>query len=209
MLKKKMLRRFVVEQIAPHFLDLHLYEGVDLVRVNRPFVQGIVFEPSQWNDDFYVTCFVDSLTRRKDYLAIGFGERLQRTDKPGDTFWIDPAEAEAEMMLHAMRNSPFSPFNLKPTCRRVLELSNIEDESENGLFDLGTCAIFENDPGFARECFSRARHRICEPEYDWDAKLLSDMDELESGLDDLAATQTKLRRWVEESIRLLGLERLG
>jgi hypothetical protein len=35
------------------------------------------------------------------------------------------------------------------------------------------------------------------------------MNELESGLDDLAATQTKLRRWVEESIRLLGLEKLG
>ena len=38
---------------------------------------------------------------------------------------------------------------------------------------------------------------------------LNEILELEGTLDDLSATQLKLRRWVEESIRLLGMEKFG
>ena len=209
MLKRKVLQEFVEAYIAPHFPDFHLFKRVDLVRLCRPFLHGIVFEPSQWNDDFYVTCFVQFLTTRIDYLSIGVGERMQRPDSSGDTFWVTPAESEAEKLLHALRNSAFSPFNLKPTCKRMMELSKTDEESAHGLFDLGACAIFEHDPDLARHFFSLAREEIGDPEYDWDTRLLNDIDEIESGLDDLAATQMKLRRWVEETIRLLGLQELG
>jgi hypothetical protein len=209
LLKEKVLRQFVAKSIAPHFPEFHLYQGIDLVRLCRPLLHGIVFEPSQWNDDFYVTCFVDFLTSRKDYLAIGFGERMRRTDGQGDTFWVKCPEEEAQMLFQAMRSSVFSPFNLKPTCRRVIELSNIDEKSAHGLFDIGACAILENDPGMARECFSRAKLRIGMPEFDWDKRLLNDITQVESRLDDLAATQVLLRGWVEETIRMLGLQHLG
>jgi hypothetical protein len=209
MLKKRILRRFVLAHIAPHFPDFHLYEGVDLVRLCRPLIHGIVFEPSQWNDDFYVTCFVQCLTSRKDYLGIGFGERMKRPDVPGETFCVSPADEEANKLLQAMQKSRFSPFNLKPTCKRLIALANVEERGAHSLFGLGTCAIFEDDPGLARDFFSMAREKTGEPEYDWDTRLLNDIDEVESGLDDLVATQVKLRSWVEETIRLLGLQELG
>jgi hypothetical protein len=172
-------------------------------------LHGIVFERSEWNDDFYVTCFVHFLTIRDDFFAIGFGERMRRSDVPGDTFWVTPAESEAEKLLQAMRNSAYSPLNLKPTCKRILELSNIEEEGAHSLFGLATCAIFEDNPDLARHFFALSREEVGEPEYDWRRKLLGEIDELERGLDDLVATQMKLRGWVEETIRMLGLQQLG
>jgi len=209
MLKKMILRQFVSSHIAPHFPEFRLYKGEDLVRLCRPLMHGIVFERSEWNDDFYVTCFVQFLTSRKEYFSIGFGERMKRLDTAGDTFWVTPAETEVETLLQAMRNSPYSPFNLKPTCKRIIEMSDIQEEGAHSLFGLATCAIFENNPDLARHFFSLSREKVGEPKYDWRRKLLGEIDELESGLDDLAATQMKLRRWVEETIRLLGLQELG
>ena len=179
------------------------------MRLCRPLLHGVVFEPSQWNDDFYVRCFIQFLTSRKEDLAIGFGERMQRPDSPGDTFWVTPAESEAGYLLQAMRSSAFSPFNLRPTCRRVIELAKVDEEGPHGLFGLGTCAVFENDAGLARHFFSLAKEKIGEPRYDWRRKLLREIDDVESGLDDLIAMQLKLRGWVEETIRLLGLQALG
>lgn len=209
MIRKAVLRKWVQMQIWPHVRDFHMYERLDLVRICRPLLHGIVFEPSQWDDDFYVTCFVQFLPGRKDYLAIGFGERMRRYDVPGQSYRVEPAEEEAAKLLDAMRQSPYSPFNLQPTCGRMIELAGDEKHGEHNYFGLGTCAIFENDPGLAQHFFSLAKEAIGTPEYDWDTKLLNEILELEGTLDDLPATQLKLRRWVEESIRLLGMEKFG
>ena len=209
MIRKAVLRKWVQMHIWPHFRDFHMYERLDLVRICRPLLHGIVFEQSQWDDDFYVTCFVYFLTDRDDCFGIGFGERMPRYDVTGETYRVEPAEEEAAKLLDAMRQSPYSPFNLRPTCLNAIALADNEERGAHSYFGLGTCAIFENDPGLARHFFSRAKEAIGTPEYDWDTKLLGEILELEGTLDDLAATQLKLHRWVEETIRLLGMEKFG
>lgn len=209
MIRKANLRRFILDFIRPELSGFSILRGKDLVRVSRPLVQGVVFERSTSGRDFYVSCFVDFLASRHETISLSFGERIQRPDGLSECWRLEDPIREASILIKALHGSGFSPYNLAPICRDVLALAESREWSAQVCFGLGTCSIFEHDPGLARHYFERARARIDPPQADWDRDLLAEIAVLEKGLDDLGATQTMLRQWVEESIRLRGLQHLG
>ncbi len=209
MIKRALIRRFIRDHIAPQFPDFRFNRRGDLARICRPFLHGICFEQSSFDDTYYVTCFVHFLSKRSDVLGIGFGERMRRDDANWDSWRVEPAEAEAGQLLEAMHRSKYSPFNLQPTSGAVLALADPSVRGPHSLFALSHCAIFENDRRRAAFFLRLAKSGLGIPKFDWSRRLLAEIEEIESGLDDLPGTQRKLNEWVEESIHLLRLEALA
>ena len=209
MIKRTLIRKFVADHIAPHFPDFGFDLRGDLSRVCRPFLHGICFEQSE-DDTFYVTCFVHFLSKRSDFIAIGFGERMRRNDRYGESWRTEPSEGEAALLLGAMRGSRYSPFNLHPTSKAILALADPDVRGPHSLFGLAHCAIFENDARLATEFMRLAKSRFKGVTLtESDRLLLAEITEIEDGLDDLVGTQRKLKDWVEESIHLLKLEKIS
>ena len=208
MTKSTIINRFMKDRIAVHFPEFHLFRRRHLLKICRPLLHGIVIESPGPGEYFYVTCFVQFLTERDDTFNMGFGERVPRCDGSGQSFWVEPSDEES-VLLNSLRQSSFSPFNLDPTCRNVLKLAEGFEHGPHTFFGLATCAILENDVNLALELLERSRERTGSPVYEWRQKLLAEIEELESGLNNTQATQIKLMRWVEESIRMLGLQTYG